>query len=516
MDAATFFSLLAVATSAYAIWFWFLARSLTGPRVWPIVGSLPGLIANRTYMHDWIASHLKRTPTLTYQTTTLALPFFARRNCLVTVTCNPKNLEHLLRSHFDNYPKGPMWQAAFHDLLGQGIFNSDGHTWLLQRKTAALEFTTRTLRQAMERWVNRTIKLRLWPILTAAAHMNTPVDLQDLLLRLTFDNICGLTFGKDPETLSPGLPDNRFAAAFDSATESTLQRFIYPEFLWKLKKLLGLGSEATLRSSIAVVDSYMTDAVNARKEAPSDDLLSRFLKKKDSNGEHYSSTVLQRIALNFVLAGRDTSSVALSWFFYLIIKHPRIEAKILSEIAAVLEQSRGADRGKWVEEPLTFEELEKLVYLKSALAETLRLYPSVPEDSKYAVSDDVLPDGTFVPAGSSVTYSIYSVGRMKAIWGEDCREFRPERWLSEDGGRFEAPKDGYKFMAFNAGPRTCLGKDLAYLQMKTIASSILLRHGLELAAGHRVEQKMSLTLFMKNGLRVRVKRRDLVSLGLDA
>ncbi|XP_058099615.1 cytochrome P450 86A1-like [Magnolia sinica] len=516
MDTLTLFYFLVLATSAYAIWFWFLAMSLTGPKVWPLLGSLPGLISNRSRMHDWIASNLKRTASLTYQTTTLALPFFARGQCLVTVTCNPKNMEHILRSRFDNYPKGPIWQAAFHDLLGQGIFNSDGETWLTQRKTAALEFTTRTLRQAMARWVNRSIKLRLWRILAKASDDNVHVDLQDLLLRLTFDNICGLTFGKDPETLSPELPDNRFASAFDSATESTLQRMLYPEFLWRLKKLLGFGTEATLKKSIQVVDNYMTDAITARKQAPSDDLLSRFFKKRDSNGNSYPSSVLRRIALNFVLAGRDTSSVALSWFFHLIMKNPRVESKILSEISTVLKETRGEDRSTWIEEPLNFEELEKLIYLKAALAETLRLYPSVPEDSKYAVSSDTLPDGTVVPAGSTITYSIYSVGRMKAIWGEDCTDFRPERWISLSGDRFEMPKDGYTFMAFNGGPRTCLGKDLAYLQMKTIASSVLLRHQLEPVPGHRVEQKMSLTLFMKNGLRVYVSRRDLATVGSGA
>ncbi|MBA0604810.1 hypothetical protein Godav_017447, partial [Gossypium davidsonii] len=63
---------------------------------------------------------------------------------------------------------------------GQGIFNSDGESWLIQRKTAALEFTTRTLRQAMGRWVNRTIKNRLWCILDKASNEKKAVDLQDL------------------------------------------------------------------------------------------------------------------------------------------------------------------------------------------------------------------------------------------------------------------------------------------------------------------------------------------------
>ncbi|KAM7522094.1 hypothetical protein LguiA_011996 [Lonicera macranthoides] len=517
MDTLIITFAVTAAMSAYLLWFSLLSRRLTGPKAWPLVGSLPSLWINRSRFHDWMAGNLRATGgAATYQTTTIAIPFLAKKQGFYTVTCHPKNIEHILRTRFDNYPKGPTWQGAFHDLLGQGIFNSDGDTWLIQRKTAALEFTTRTLRQAMARWVSRTIKTRLWRILENAAEENIAVDLQDLLLRLTFDNICGLTFGKDPETLSPGLPENPFANAFDSATEATLQRLLYPGFLWRLKKLLGIGAELNLRRSLGIVENYMTEALTARKLTPSDDLLSRFMKKRDVDGNLFPSHVLKRIALNFVLAGRDTSSVALSWFFWLVMNNPNVENKIVNEITTVLRETRGEDRRKWTDDPLVFDEADKLVYLKAALAETLRLYPSVPEDFKYVINDDVLPDGTKVPAGSTVTYSIYSVGRMKSVWGEDCMEFKPERWLSADLDRFEPPKDGYKFVAFNGGPRTCLGKDLAYLQMKSVVSAVLLRYRLSLVPGHRVEQKMSLTLFMKNGLKVYLKPRELAVYGAAA
>ncbi|KAL7111703.1 hypothetical protein ACP275_05G106600 [Erythranthe tilingii] len=500
--------------AAYYLWFRSITRFLKGPTLWPVLGSLPGLIQNSGRMHDWIADNLRACGG-TYQTCICAVPFLARKQGLVTVTCDPKNLEHILKVRFDNYPKGPTWQAVFHDLLGQGIFNSDGDTWLFQRKTAALEFTTRTLRQAMARWVSRAIKDRFCPILKTAQLEGKPVDLQDLLLRLTFDNICGLAFGKDPQTLSPGLPENGFASAFDRATEATLQRFIFPEFVWRFKKWLRLGMEVSLSRSLKHVDDYMSDVISTRKlELMSqqnggggthhDDLLSRFMKKRES----YSDQFLQQVALNFILAGRDTSSVALSWFFWLVILNPRVEERILVELCSILTETRGGDTAKWVEEPLIFEEVDRLVYLKAALSETLRLYPSVPEDSKHVVADDVLPDGTFVPAGSSITYSIYSAGRMEFVWGGDCLEFKPERWLSADGGRFVA-RDQFQFVAFNAGPRICLGKDLAYLQMKSIAAAVLLRHVLVLPPGHKAEQKMSLTLFMKDGLKVNVLPRDL-------
>ncbi|CAA7026092.1 unnamed protein product [Microthlaspi erraticum] len=510
--------LLVAVVVAYWLWFKRISRWLKGPRVWPVLGSLPGLIEQRDRMHEWITENLRACGG-TYQTCICAVPFLARKQGLVTVTCDPKNLEHMLKTRFDNYPKGPTWQSVFHDLLGQGIFNSDGDTWLFQRKTAALEFTTRTLRQAMGRWVNRGIKLRFCPILESAQAKSEPVDLQDLILRLTFDNICGLAFGKDTRTCAPGLPDNAFASAFDRATEASLQRFILPEFLWKLKKWLGLGLEVSLSRSLEEIDGYLATVIKTRKQElmsqqesgahGHDDLLSRFMMKKK---ESYSDTFLQHVALNFILAGRDTSSVALSWFFWLITMHPTVEDKIVSEICSVLIETRGAgDVASWTEEPLGFDEIDRLVYLKAALSETLRLYPSVPEDSKHVENDDVLPDGTFVPAGSSVSYSIYAAGRMKSTWGEDCLEFKPERWISPVDGKF-INHDQYRFVAFNAGPRICLGKDLAYLQMKTIAAAVLLRHRLTVVPGHKVEQKMSLTLFMKNGLLVNLHKRDLEGL----
>ena len=121
--------------------------------------------------------------------------------------------------------------------------------------------------------------------------------------------------------------------ALDTATEATLQRLLYPGLIWRFKKFLGIGGEKKLKESLQVVENYMNDAITARKEAPSDDLLSRFLNKRDVNGEPFTSSVLQRIALNFVIAGRDTSSVALSWFFWLVMHHPETEEKIIDEIS---------------------------------------------------------------------------------------------------------------------------------------------------------------------------------------
>lgn len=120
--------------------------------------------------------------------------------------------------------------------------------------------------------------------------------------------------------------------------------------------------------------------------------------------------------------------------------------------------------------------------------------------------DEVFPDGTVLKKGTKVVYAIFSMGRMESIWGKDCRDFKPERWLRA-GGRFTS-ESAYKFTAFNGGPRLCLGKDFAYYQMKFVAAAVLLRYHVAVSEGHPVVPKMALTMYMKHGLKVTLRRRD--------
>ena len=113
---------------------------------------------------------------------------------------------------------------------------------------------------------------------------------------------------------------------------------------------------------------------------------------------------------------------------------------------------------------LTDEALSRMHYLHAAITEAMRLYPPVPISMHHCKQDDVLPDGTFVGKGWSLNHSVYAMSRLEGLWGKDCEEFRPERWLRKDG-TFQ-PESPFRFPVFHAGPRMCLGKELAYIQMK--------------------------------------------------
>lgn len=230
------------------------------------------------------------------------------------------------------------------------------------------------------------------------------------------------------------------------------------------------------------------------------------------------------MVLNFVIAGRDTTATTLSWFTYMAMTHPAVAEKLRRELAA-FEAERAREEGVTLVPcsdvddeafaarvaqfagQLSYDGLGKLVYLHACVTETLRLYPAVPQDPKGIAEDDVLPDGTKVRAGGMVTYVPYSMGRMEYNWGPDAASFRPERWIGDDGAFRNASP--FKFTAFQAGPRICLGKDSAYLQMK-MALAILCRFfRFELVEGHPVKYRMMTILSMAHGLKVRVSRAPL-------
>lgn len=274
--------------------------------------------------------------------------------------------------------------------------------------------------------------------------------------------------------------------------------------LYKVKKFFNMGSERTLKKSIARVHEFAEDIIRSRMEEKKtthvkndQDLLSRFMGSQENNSPEF----LRDIIISFILAGRDTTSSALTWFFWILSSRPNITQKILKELETIRSRT-----GKKLGAEYSLEELRDMHYLQAALSETLRLYPPVPVDTKACRNEDVLPDGTLVGREWFVTYHTYAMGRMERIWGENCGEFLPERWVENGVCRAESP---FRFPVFHAGPRMCLGKEMAYIQMKSIAAAVIERFEVGMAEKEKSPKYLlSLTLRMENGCPVVLKKRD--------
>ena len=268
--------------------------------------------------------------------------------------------------------------------------------------------------------------------------------------------------------------------------------------------------EGQLKQDIDVIDSIILDILTktiqrcgkgTRDGKVGNDIISLFLdnmnKADDTDGRCFDPTYPRDIAVNFIIAGRDTTAQALSWFFYCLSQNKHVETKIREEVRAKLPE---LCKGKCSP---SMDEVGELTYVEAALRETLRLYPSVPIVAKEAVRDTVLSDGTFIAAGSTAGLPSYALGRMPHVWGPDAADFKPERWIDVQTGKL-ITISAYQFVVFNAGPRLCLGKNLTMLEMKLIVVSLLGKYHVELESLESVTYAVSFTLLVKGQLSAKI------------
>ncbi|KAJ8751173.1 hypothetical protein K2173_016354 [Erythroxylum novogranatense] len=483
------------------------------PDSYPIIGNVIALLRNHRRFHDWVTEMLSKTPSLTLQVNS----FLNLSHGIATA--NPVNVEHLLVSNFANYVKGSRYQDLY-ELLGHGIFGVDGHLWTTQRKIASHEFSTKSLKKFISEVVESEISSSLMPYLARKCDQNSVVDLQQVLQEFTFTSICKVAFGVDPSTTS----DLPFVKAFDDAVENCLSRFISPlPVIWKIKRYLNVGSEKKFKEDISIVNRFSMEVIKAKQEkklevheenqGKNQDLLSRFMlltsnMEFEANGNE--RLFLRDIIVSFVLAGKDTTASALTWFFWLIAGNPRCATMIQKELSS--SKHVGTSSAQETPAKFSYDELKKLHYLHAALSESMRLFPPVAMNTRLTLEDDVLPDGTRVKKGWFADYSAYAMGRMEGVWGQDCREFKPERWLTPDG--VFKPFDQFRYPVFHCGQRMCLGKDMAYVQMKAIAASVMHEFDVLAVDGGGSPEKMmnppymlTIVLKMRGGLLVRLRRR---------
>ncbi|KAK8687672.1 hypothetical protein V6N13_086474 [Hibiscus sabdariffa] len=482
----------------------FLASS-GGPPSYPVLGCLISFYKNRRRLLDWYTDLLSESPRQTIVVRRLG----ARRT---VVTANPANIEHILRTNFNNFPKGKPFTEILGDLLGCGIFNVDGELWSTQRKLASHEFSTKSLREFVMKTLQEEVDNRLVPLLESAMETEQVLDLQDVFRRFAFDSVCKVSLGYDPCCLDLSKPAPPLVKAFDTASEISAMRGMAPMFVvWKLKRALNVGSEKKLKEAIELVHGCVVVIIRNKKKAleetkaksgafagvvGGEDLLSRLL----SAG--HEEEVVRDMVISFIMAGRDTTSSAMTWLFWLLSKHQNAEKMMVKEVESMLNHGRNG---------FDFETLKQMNCVKACICESMRLYPPVAWDSKHALNDDVLPDGTFVGKGDRVTYFPYGMGRMEALWGKDWFEFKPDRWFREPGGEngLLKPVSPFMFPVFQAGPRVCLGKEMAFIQMKYVVASIVKQFEIRAVNGDQAVFVPLLTGHMAGGLNVTVKRREL-------
>jgi cytochrome P450 len=192
----------------------------------------------------------------------------------------------------------------------------------------------------------------------------------------------------------------------------------------------------------------------------------------------------------FLLAGQETTSLALTWIWYLLSQHPHAQRRLEEEIDGVLG-------GR----PPEYADLVNLPYTRMVIDEAMRLYPPAWGFSRQALADDEL-GGFQLPRGWMAFVIPYVLHRLPALW-EEPETFDPERFSPARSA--DRPK--FAYLPFGAGPRQCIGNQFALIEAHLTVATLAQRYRLRLAPAARVEAWPLITLRPRFGMPMLVESR---------
>ncbi|KAK0119808.1 hypothetical protein ONS95_011240 [Cadophora gregata] len=319
------------------------------------------------------------------------------------------------------------------------------------------------------------------------------VDLVRWLNFTTFDIIGDLAFAESFHCLETAQNSLWMTAVFQNLKTAVYMRIAmgYP--------LLKLALQGALRMpSVARATRKLTkdseDKMSRRLVLETDrkDFTSHFLKHRD--GIMTDNDLLSNASL-FILAGSETSATLLSGLIHLLLKNPDWMQKVRDEVDAAFKDTS----------EMTFMKEAQLQYLHACVEETFRVYPPVPmELNRVTPPEGATIDGVFVPGNKSVATSHLATYHSSRNF-KDPLEFHPERFL---GDKRYADDNMAALQPFSVGPRNCIGMNLAYAEIRSIATRVLWNFDIELCTESErwLDQKMWL-LWDKKPLMVKLKER---------
>lgn len=392
---------------------------------------------------------------------------------------DPDSLERILKDRVEDYPKSPVTKRLLRPAIGESLFIAEGAHWRWQRRAAAPVFAHRHL-------------VALSPFMSAAAERSAArigeemaakggVEAYAQMIAATFDVICDVALsGKD--TLD--------RPAVSRAIDEYMETVGKVSLLDVLAVPTWVPRPATLfRRRSSDLRPLMDRVIAARRNEPArEDLLDlmRFAEDPES-GRKMTPEELRDNMLAFIVAGHETTALALAWALWLLAIDP-----------ATQERAREEARSAIGNGPAEAAHLPSLGYVGQVLEEAMRLYPPAAFLARIAKAEDRLC-GRPIMAGDILMLPIYALHRHRMLW-EDADAFDPERFAPTAArGRHR-----YQYLPFGAGPRICIGMGFALMEAKLILATLLARWRFT-PGGPLPEPAMTLTLRPSGGVRLRAE-----------
>jgi cytochrome P450 len=355
---------------------------------------------------------------------------------------------------------------------GTGLFavNEDEHA--RHRKLLNPAFS----RAAIEGWIPTFAEIALR--LADAWEDGREIDLHDAMKEMTLRIATRSLFGEEL-----GRQD-----ALPIAAERSLAALISPGVILARLDWPGLPYRRFLDNVVALSEAAHRMVQQRREEGASgSDLLSTLIREASSDAAGLSdSDVVGHLGV-LLAASHETTAFAISAALFLLSQHPRVANDVVDEVQATL---RGGVPGP--------DQLRAMPLLERVINETLRLLPPAPWTARETSRGTSLL-GLELEAGTELIPAIFHTHRMPERWSEPAA-FLPERWQGEAPGP-------YAFNPFGGGPRMCIGRNFALVEMRLVLSLLLSRFRFETRPG-RVDPCMSITMSFRSGLPMRLRKAD--------
>ena len=440
-----------------------------GPRGYPILGMLPALHRDPI---STFRDAARRFGDVAY------FEILDRRGYLAT---NPDDIKHVLQDNARNYKKSPLYEKL-KQVVGEGLVTSEGAFWLRQRRIVQPAFHRQRVAnlvsvmaeaagETADRWETTAVG-REW------------VDVNREMMLLTRTIILRTMFGTELGPLTREV---------DSVWSVVNQHIGEAFFSLGLTERWPTPHNLRYRRALAILDRAVMAIIEQRRREARDagDLLSMLLFARDEeSGDIMTDRQLRDEVMTIFLAGHETTSLALTWVWYLLSQHPEAQQLLEAEVDAQLQ---GRAPG--------FEDVARLPYTRMVIEEAMRLYPPAWGFSRQALAPDTI-GGYHLPKGWLVFTIPAVMHRHPAYWTDPDR-FDPLRFTPEQ----TAARPKFVYLPFGAGPRQCIGNQFALIEAQVIVATLAQRYRLNLLPGHPVEAWALVTLRPRYGMKMIVERR---------
>jgi cytochrome P450 len=377
---------------------------------------------------------------------------FFRRSSFILNT--PDAIRHVLVDNYENYTRTPAGFRVLRPILGEGLLLAEGRTWKTQRRTLAPAFSPRAVSLLVPHMVSAADDA----IAALDAKRSSPVDLREAMQHLALD-VAGRTMFS--------FEIARHGAALRGFVNDYGERLARPHFL---DLLLPLGWPTPKDISRALFrrkwTRFMSMLIAERKamgvegSAPRD-LFDLMVAARDpETNEAFTDAQLGDQVSTMILAGHETTAVALFWALYILSLDPATQETVAQEASSVIAAGVVPD-------------FSKLTFTRAVIDETLRLYPPAFLIVRAARGPDVVA-GISVAPGDVLMIAPWVLHRHEKLW-RDPNTFEPARFLPG-----HPQPDKFAYLPFGVGPRICIGAQFAITEATLVLAKMIATFKVEL------------------------------------